>query len=272
MPNTTLTALAAGTIQVGSLLVNRIGLGTNRIKDNAGAHELLHRAVALGVNFIDTADMYQRHESESTIGHMLAPYPNGLVIATKGGMHPMDYSVQNDPAYLRNAVEGSLERLKVSRIDLYQLHRIDKAIPIENTVGCLKRMQDEGKIRHIGLSDVTVEQIERARKVAEIVSIQNEYNLLQRKHESVVEYCELNGLAFIPWYPIVKGKPGEGVIERIAAVHKVTTVQIAIAWLLQRSPAMLPIPGTLSIEHLEANIAAASIQLTPDEFAELSRI
>ena len=265
----TLSASNAGQVKIGNLTVNRLGLGTNRIKDNPEAHEVLRRAVALGVNFIDTADMYQRHESETTIGNTLAPYPNGLAIATKGGMSPIDYTTQNDPVYLRKAVEGSLQRLKVSRIDLYQLHRVDKAIPIEDTVGVLKAMQDEGKIANIGLSDVTVEQIERGRSVATIVSVQNEYNLLQRKHEAVVDYCEANGIVFIPWYPIAKGKPGDGAIERIAQAHGVTTVQIAIAWLLRRSPMILPIPGTLSISHLEANIAAASIALTENEFVEL---
>jgi aryl-alcohol dehydrogenase-like predicted oxidoreductase len=260
----------AGKITLGSFTVNRIGLGTNRITDTEQAHAVLRKAVELGVNFIDTADIYQRNASEETIGKTLAPYSPGLIIASKGGMSPQDSSAINDPEYLRKALEGSMKRLKLSRIELYQLHRVDPNVPIEETVGLLKRFQEEGKIANIGLSEVTVEQIERARKVAEIVSVQNQYNITERKYEAVLDYCEANGIAFIPWYPLAKGKPNSEVLSNIARKHNASPVQIALAWLLHRSPVMLPIPGTLSIEHLESNIAAANIELNEEEFEELS--
>jgi pyridoxine 4-dehydrogenase len=269
---TPLSAASAGHVTLGDLTVNRIGLGTNRITDIEAAHTLLHRAVELGINFIDTADVYQRNASEETIGKTLAPYPAGLIIATKGGMSPADSSPINDPTYLRNALEGSLKRLKLSRVELYQLHRVDPNVPVEDTVGLLKSLQDEGKIHHIGLSEVTVEQLERARRVAEIVSVQNHYNITQRKHEAVLDYCEANNIVFIPWFPLAKGKLGVDTLTDIAKKHNTSTQSIAIAWLLQRSPVMLPIPGTLSKEHLESNIAAASIKLTEDEFEKLSEL
>ena len=269
---TTLSATSAGQVTLGDLTINRIGLGTNRITDTEVAHAVLCRAAQLGINFIDTADVYQRNASEEAIGKTLAPYPAGLIIATKGGMSPADSSPINDPAYLRKALEGSLKRLKLSRIELYQLHRVDPNVPVEDTVGLLKSLQDEGKIHHIGLSEVTVEQIERARKVAEIVSVQNQYNITQRKHEAVLDYCEASGIVFIPWFPLAKGKLNDGALTNIAKKHNTSPQGIAIAWLLQRSPVILPIPGTLSIEHLESNIAATSIKLTEDEFEELNEM
>ena len=267
-----LSAALAGTVVLGDLTVHRMGLGTNRITDTEAAHIVLRRAVELGINFIDTADLYQHTVSEETIGKTLAPYPEGLIIATKGGMSLVDSSTINDPEYLRKAVEGSLKRLRISRIDLYQLHRVDPNIPIEDTVGVLKKMQDEGKIRHVGLSEVTAEQIERAQSVTEIVSVQNQYNITERKHETALEYCEENGIAFIPWYPIAKGKPNNEILSKIADHHNASPVQIALAWLLRRSPVMLPIPGTLSTQHLESNIAAARIKLSDEEFEEIGKI
>ncbi len=262
----------AGQIELGDLLVNRIGLGTNRITDSDAAHAVLLRAVEMGVNFVDTADVYQKGQSESMIAKTLSPYRAGLVVATKGGMSWQDSSAINDPAYLRDALDASMKRLKLQRIDLYQLHRTDPRVPIRANCPVLKKMQERGKVRHIGLSEVTVEQIERYRDVVEIVSVQNQYNILERKHEAVLDYCEANGIVFIPWYPLAKAKLGKDSIERIAAGHNATTAQIAIAWLLARSPALLPIPGTLSVEHLEQNFAAGSIELTDDEFQELDTI
>jgi pyridoxine 4-dehydrogenase len=267
---TALSATNSGQIRLGDLTVNRIGLGTNRITDTETAHAVLRRAVALGINFIDTADVYQKTQSEETIGNLLAPYPKGLLIATKGGMSLVDSSAINDPEYLRQAIEGSLKRLKTDRIDLYQLHRVDPAVPIEQTARVLKSFLEEGKARHIGLSEVSVEQIERFRKIVPVVSVQNQYNIIERKYEAVLDYCEREGIAFIPWYPIAKGKADLPAIRKIAERHGVTPVQIAIAWLLRRSPVMLPIPGTLSTEHLEANVAAAAIELSEEEFQELS--
>jgi pyridoxine 4-dehydrogenase len=260
----------AGQIKIGDLSVNRIGLGTNRITDTEAARALLRRAFELGVNFIDTADVYQKGASEQTIGATFDSYPEGLVIGTKGAMSWSDGSANNDPAYLRGALDASLKRLKREYVDLYQLHRTDPKIPIEETATVLKEMQKQGKARHIGLSEVTVEQIERYRAVVDIVSVQNQYNILERKHEPVLDYCEANGITFIPWYPLAKSKLISPAIEKIATAHNATPTQIAIAWLLARSPVMLPIPGTLSIDHLESNIAAAKISLSADEMKELS--
>ena len=230
------------------------------------------RAVELGINFIDTADVYQKGQSEETIGKTFDPYPAGLVIASKGGMSPLDGSANNDPAHLRKVLEDSLRRLNRKRIDLYQLHRIDPNVPIEGTALVLKEMQDAGKIRHIGLSEASVEQIKQFREIDEVVSVQNQYNIIERKYEDVLRYCEANKIAFIPWYPLAKAKLGNEVIDRIAKAHNASSTQIAIAWLLARSPVMLPIPGTLSVDHLENNIAAASIALTKDEMQVLNAI
>jgi pyridoxine 4-dehydrogenase len=267
-----MNASLAGTVNLGDLKVNRIGLGTNRLTDTEAARALLRRTAELGINFIDTADVYQKGQSEETICKTFAPYPAGLLIATKGGMSWKDGSGINDPKYLRDALDASLTRLKREYVDLYQLHRIEASIPIEETARVLKEMQDRGKVRHIGLSEVNVEQIEQFRKIIEIVSVQNQYNILERKYEAVLNYCEANGIVFIPWYPLAKTKLGGETIERIARNHDVSPQQIAIAWLLHRSRVMLPIPGTLSVQHLEENIAAASIPLTEDEFRELNAI
>ncbi len=266
----TLNASNSGQIRLGDLTVNRIGLGTNRITDTEAAHGVLNSAVELGINFIDTADVYQKTQSEETIGNVLAPYPKDLVIASKGGMSLQDSSAINDPEYLRQAIVGSMKRLKSDRIDLYQLHRVDPAVPIEQTATVLRSFLDEGKTRNIGLSEVTVEQIERFRKIVPVASVQNQYNIIERKHEAVLDYCEREGIAFIPWYPIAKGKAELPALREIAERHGATPVQISIAWLLRRSPVMLPIPGTLSTEHLEANVAAAAIELSKEEFQELS--
>jgi pyridoxine 4-dehydrogenase len=259
-------------IKIGNFTVTRLGLGTNRITDTEAARAVLGRAVELGINFIDTADLYQKGQSEETIAKTLAPYPPGLVIATKGGMSWADGSGINDPGYLRNALEASLKRLKRDHIDLYQLHRIDPIVPISETAGVLKAMQDAGKVRHLGLSEATVEQIEQFRKIITVVSVQNKYNVLDRKYEDVVNYCERNGIVFIPWYPLAKAKLDQNMIEKIAQKHNATSTQIAIAWLLRRSPVMLPIPGTLSVAHLESNLAAANISLSAEELESLHAI
>ncbi len=260
------------TVKIGDLTVHRIGLGTNRVTDTENTRTVLRLAWELGVNFIDTADLYQRGQSEETIAKTFAPYPNGLVIATKGGMSWQGGGEAiNDPDYLRKALDSSLKRLKRGSVDLYQLHRTDPAVPISQTAGVLKELQDSGKARHIGLSEVTVEQIEEYRKTVEVVSVQNQYNVFVRKYDAVVDYCEANGIVFIPFFPIARKKSHIG-LEAIASAHKATTAQIAIAWLLHRSPVMLPIPGTLSLEHLEQNVAAANIELSEDEIEVLSRI
>ena len=261
-----------GLIDIGDLTVNRIGLGTNRLTDTEANHALLRRAFELGINFIDTADIYQKGASEQTIAATFDPYPQGLVIGTKGGMSWADGGAINDPKYLRDALDASLKRLKREYVDLYQLHRTDPKIPIEETAWVLKEMQEQGKVRHIGHSEVTVDQIERYRKIVDVVSVQNQYNIIERKYESVLEYCEANAIAFIPWYPIAKSKLGIPTIEKIAIAHNATPTQIAIAWLLARSKVMLPIPGTLSIEHLESNVAAGEISLNQDEMNELNSL
>jgi pyridoxine 4-dehydrogenase len=259
-------------ITIGDLTVNRIGLGTNRITDTEAARTVLRSAVELGINFIDTADVYQKGQSEETIGNTFSPYPAGLIIATKGGMSWVDGSGINNPKYLRDALDASLRRLKRNHVDLYQLHRIEASVPIEQTARVLKEMQDSGKARHIGLSEVTVDQIERFRMIVEIVSVQNQFNILERKYEAVLNYCEANGIVFIPWYPIAKAKIENQLIKQIAEKHGATPTQIAIAWLLRRSPVMLPIPGTLSAQHLESNVTAANITLTKEEYRELNSI
>ncbi len=247
----------------GDMVVNRLGYGTMRlvgegawgpIKDREVATRLLRRAVGLGVNFIDTADAYGPQEAERMIGEALAPYAKGVgslpvVVATKGGlarMGPAKTEPLGRPAYLRQQVEMSLRYLKVERIDLWQLHRIDPKVPVEESLGAVAEMQREGKIRHVGLSEVRVEEIERARKVVAIATVQNKYNLTERKHEAVLEFCEAERIGFIPWYPVAAGKlaaPG-GKLDAAAKEHGVTVSQLSLAWLLQRSPVMLPIPGT----------------------------
>jgi pyridoxine 4-dehydrogenase len=264
----------------GDLTVNRLGYGAMRItgagiwgepKDRGEALKVLQRALELGVNFIDTADSYGPEVSENLIAEALYPYKKGLVIATKGGFArsgPNRWEMVGRPEYLRQCVEMSLRRLKLERIDLYQLHRIDPKVPVEESLGALKELQAAGKIRHIGLSEVSTAEIERANKTVKIVSVQNQYNLSDRRHEKVLQYCEQNQLAFIPYFPVAAGKlaqPG-GFLDATAKNHKVTIAQLSLAWLLHHSAVMIPIPGTSSVKHLEENIAAAKVQLTPDEW------
>jgi pyridoxine 4-dehydrogenase len=281
----TLSATTAGTVTLGGeLTVNRLGFGAMRLtgegiwgppKDSAKALAVLRRAVELGVNFIDTADSYGPNVSEQLIAEALAPYPEGLIIATKGGWNrpgPNQWTHDASPAHLRQAVEGSLKRLRIDRIDVYQLHVPDPVVPLDASIETLANMQSEGKIRLIGLSNVTVEHIERARKIVPIVSVQNRYSFADREWDHVVDYCEGNGIAFIPWFPLGAGTVAGKLLERIAKARHVKPIQIALAWLLKRSPIMLPIPGTSSIAHLEENVQAASLQLTDGEYLQLNGI
>lgn len=280
-------AAASGTFTLGGdLTVNRMGFGAMRItgkgiwgdpKDPAEAKRVLTRAVELGINFIDTADSYGPEVSEQLIGEALAPYDGGVVIATKGGLTrqgPDEWNPVGRPEYLKQCVELSLRRLKLETIDLYQLHRFDAKVPKEDTLGALKEMQTQGKIRHIGLSEVTVDELTEAQKIVDIVSVQNLYNLTDRKAEALLDHCTENNIGFIPWFPVAAGdlaKPG-GVLDEAAKKHDATIAQLALAWLLRRSPVMLPIPGTSSVAHLEENTAAASLTLTDDEFESLSAL
>jgi aryl-alcohol dehydrogenase-like predicted oxidoreductase len=264
----------------GDLTINRLGYGAMRItgpgiwgepKDREEARKVLKRAVELGVNFIDTADAYGPEVSENIIAEALYPYPQDLVIATKGGFArsgPNKWEMVGRPEYLRQCVEMSLRRLKVERIDLYQLHRIDPKVPVEESLGALKDFQKAGKIRHIGLSEVSPAEIDQAGKTAKIVSIQNQYNLSDRRHEKGLKYCEQHNLAFIPWFPVAAGKlaqPG-GPLDQVAKNHKATVAQLSLAWLLHHSPVLIPIPGTSSVKHLEENMAAAKVQLSAEEW------
>src|SRR5438477_7581377 len=266
----------------GDLTVNRLGFGAMRItgdgiwgwpKDREAALKVLKRAVELGVNLIDTADAYGPETSELLIAQALHPYPKGLVIATKGGLTrpgPGQWVPNGHPDYLKGCVDKSLKRLRLERIDLYQLHRIDPKVPAEESLGALKEMQSAGKIRHIGLSEVSVEEIERARKVLPIVSVQNRYNVDDRKWDKVIDYCEKENLAFLPWYPVGGGRGVKSApLDAVAKAHGVSVYQVALAWLLQRSPVMLPIPGTSNIQHLEDNVAAAKLKLIPEEWKSL---
>jgi pyridoxine 4-dehydrogenase len=255
-------------ISMGDKTVCRIGLGTNRLTDTPQNHELLKHAVKLGINFIDTANIYQGGASEQTIGNTLAPFPKSVVIATKGGMVPGS-EANNSPEHLRKVIEESLKRLKTKCIELYHLHRVNPKTPIEETMGFLKKMQMEGKIKHLGLSEVTVEQIEKARSIIEITSVQNHYNLRERKHETVIDYCEKNNIIFIPFFPLDRGSSNSQTLDEIAKKYKSTPQQIVLAWLLKRSPVMLPIPGTLSIKHLEENFAAGKIILSEEDYQAL---
>ena len=282
---TTHPAAASGTVTLGDLTVNRMGFGAMRLTgpgvigepaDPANALAVLRRAVELGINFVDTADSYGPEINERQIAEALHPYPDELVIATKGGLHHVrqgEWIRDGRPDMLRAACDSSLERLRVERIDLYQLHSVDPAVPIEESVGTLAELQQEGKIRHIGLSNVDARQLARAREVATIVSVQNRYNLVDRHSEGVLEACERDGLAFLPWFPLAFGDltRGGGRLAEIAADRGATQAQVALAWLLQRSPVMLPIPGTSSLEHLEENVAAAALELTHAERDELDR-
>src|SRR6266446_2945880 len=267
----------------GDLPVNRLGFGAMRITgegiwgwppDRDNARKVLRRAVELGVDLIDTADAYGPETSELIIAEALHPYPKDLVIATKGGLTrpgPGQWVPNGRPEYLSQCVDKSLKRLKLERIDLYQLHTVDRKVPIEESVGALKTAQDAGKIRHVGLSNVTTQEIERAKKILPIVSIQNRYNIEDRKSEDVLRYCEKEKMGFLPWAPV--GGSGRGSLTKSgnpldaeAKRHNATGVQLALAWLLQKSPVMLPIPGTANIAHLEQNMAAAELQLSPEEW------
>ena len=281
MPNATATS---STFKLGGQLeVNRLGFGAMRItgegiwgepKDRESAKSVLRRAVELGVNFIDTADSYGPAVSEILIGEALAPYKAGVVIATKAGLTrqgPNRWLPVGRPEYLTQQAEMSLRHLKLSTIELWQLHRFDPKVPVEESLGAIKKLQTQGKIRFVGLSEVSVEQIEQARKVVEIVSVQNEYNIGNRKSEAVLDYCEKNGIGFIPWSPVAAGKlaqPG-GKLDEAAKKHGATVSQLSLAWLLHRSPVMLPIPGTSSVAHLEENMKAAGLELSDSEWQEL---
>jgi pyridoxine 4-dehydrogenase len=267
----------------GDLEVHRLGFGAMRItgkgiwgppEDPEEARRVLRRLVELGIDLIDTADSYGPEVSENLIAEVLHPYPNGLVIATKGGLRrtgPSQWPRDARPERLKECCEASMRRLKVDRIDLYQLHSPDPQVPYEDSVGALKELQDEGKIRHVGISNVTVDELEQARGIVEVVTVQNRYNLEDRDSEDVLDACEEAGIGFIPWFPLATGRLAEpgGPLDRIAAAHDATPAQIALAWLLARSEVMLPIPGTSSVKHLEENVAAAGIGLSADEVAEI---
>lgn len=268
----------------GDLPVHRLGFGAMRITgkgiwgepaDPENARAVLRRAIEIGVDFIDTADSYGPEVSERLIAEALHPYKDGLVVATKGGLTrtgPDQWHPVGRPEYLRQCVEMSLRRLKLDRIDLYQLHRIDPKVPAEEQFGLLADVQKEGKVRHIGLSEVSVEEIENARKYFEVVSVQNLYNLGNRQSEAVLEYCEKENIGFIPWFPVAAGelaRPG-GPLDEMSKTKGVTVAQLALAWLLYRSPVILPIPGTSSIDHLEENHKASEVELTDEEFETLS--
>jgi pyridoxine 4-dehydrogenase len=280
-----LSANLAGNISLGGeISVHRLGFGAMRLtgegiwgppKDRKGALGVLRRAVELGVDFIDTADSYGPNVSEELIAEALFPYPAGLVIATKGGWNrpgPNQWTHDATPVHLRKAVEGSLKRLRLDRIDVYQLHIPDPVVSFEASVETLAQLRNEGKIRLVALSNVTQEHIERARRIVSIVSVQNRYSFADREWDYVVNYCDRNGIAFIPWFPLGEGKVAGEVLSRIAQAHRASPTQVALAWLLRRSPIMLPIPGTSSIDHLDQNVAAASLRLSEEEYEELSRV
>jgi len=286
----TINASVSGTFLIGGdLPVHRLGYGTMRLvgegawgepADAAEARRVLRRAVDLGVTLIDTADAYGPEIAERLIGEALYPYPPGLVIATKGGITrqgPAKTEFVGRAGYLIQCVEMSLRRLRLERIDLYQLHRIDPRTPLEESLGALKRMQEQGKIRHIGLSEVTPAEIEEARKIVEVVTVQNRYSLADRRHEETLAFCARQGIGFLPWYPINAGKllkpeqPFFQALSRIATRHSASVAQLSLAWLLQRSPVMLPIPGTSKTAHLEENIAASSLKLSVEDRSKLEQ-
>ena len=275
------------TFKIGAgLEVHRLGFGAMRItgkgiwgppEDPAEARRVLLRVIELGLDLIDTADSYGPEVSENLIAEVLHPYPDGLVIATKGGLRrtgPGQWPRDARPERLKECCEASMRRLALDRIDLYQLHSPDPQVPYEDSVGALKELQDEGKIRHVGISNVTVDELEEARGIVEVVTVQNRYNLEDRDSEDVLDACEEAGIGFIPWFPLATGRLAEpgGTLDRIAAEHDATPAQIALAWLLARSPVMLPIPGTSSVQHLEENVAATGIQLSADEVAEIGSV
>jgi pyridoxine 4-dehydrogenase len=267
----------------GDLEVRRLGFGAMRITGNGiwgppddpdAARRLLRRVVELGVNLIDTADSYGPEVSENLIAEALHPYPDGLVIATKGGLRrsgPGQWPRDGRPEHLKEACEASLGRLRLERIDLYQLHSPDPQVPLEDSIGALKELQDEGKVRHVGVSNVSRDELERARALVDVVTVQNRYNLTDRQSENVLDACERDGIGFIPWFPLAIGElaRSDGPLDDLARRHGAAPGQLAIAWLLAHSPVMLPIPGTGSVEHLEENVAAASIELAPEEVERL---
>jgi pyridoxine 4-dehydrogenase len=269
----------------GDLTINRLGYGAMRItgdgiwgppKNHEESIRVLKRAVELGVNFIDTADSYGPNVSEELIAEALYPYPEGLVIGTKGGLlrtGPNEWPLDASPAHLKEVLEGSLQRLKLDRIDLYQLHRIDPKVPAEETFAFLKQAQQEGKIKHIGLSEVSVEEIKKAQEFFEVVSVQNMYSVDNRKWENVLEYCKEQNIAFIPWYPLNAGNvKSQEILQRVAEKHNATAHQVALSWLLHHADNILLIPGTSKVDHLEDNIKAAEVSLTADDMAELDSI
>jgi pyridoxine 4-dehydrogenase len=289
-------ASGSGTFRIGGdMPVHRLGFGTMRLvgdgawgepADPEACRRILRRAVELGVTLIDTADAYGPEIAERLIAEALHPYPPALVIATKGGITrqgPAKSEYVGRAGYLIQCVEMSLRRLKVDRIDLYQLHRIDPRTPLEESLGALKQMQEQGKIRHIGLSEVTPEQVEEARKIVPIVTIQNRYSLADRRHEETLGWCEREGIGFLPWYPMAAGKLMNenaatkqavspqltAALTRVAAQHNITVAQLSLAWLLHRSPVLLPIPGTSNVEHLEENVAAGAVKLYADQWREV---
>jgi pyridoxine 4-dehydrogenase len=279
------TAIQPGTVTLGDKIsVNRLGYGAMRLtgpgiwgppKDRNAALAVLRRAVELGVNFIDTADSYGPHVNEELVAEALHPYPSDLVIATKGGWErpgPNQWTHNATPGHLRKAIEGSLKRLRLERIDVYQLHVPDPVVPFDASVETLAELRREGKIRTVALSNVTQEHIERARKIVPIVSVQNRYSFADREWDYVVDYCERNGIVFIPWFPLGAGRIAGEVLNQVAQAHDASPTQVALAWLLQRSPVILPIPGTSSIEHLEENVAAASLRLKDEEYGELAGV
>ena len=282
----TLTDDTAGTLELGDLRVRRLGFGAMRITgkgtwgpppDREEALSVLRRAVELGIDLIDTADSYGPEVSEELIAEALHPYPDGLVIATKGGMTrtgPGEWPRDGRPEHLREACEGSLRRLRLDRIDLYQLHAPDPNVPYEESVGALRDLQAEGKVRHVGVSNVNVAQLRLARTIVPVISVQNRFNLADRGAEDVLGECESEGLAFIPWFPLSAGSLAEpgGAAAEIAERHGVSPAQVAIAWLLRRSPMMLPIPGTASVRHLEENVAAAGLELSEAEVEALGAV
>ena len=280
-------AVLAGTVVVGDdLIVNRMGFGAMRItgpgifgppSDRQEAIRVLRRAVELGVNFIDTADSYGPYVSEELVAEALYPYPDGLVVATKGGLErpgPNQWTPNGHRRHLRGALEGSLRRLRVERIDLWQLHRLDPAVPDDEQFATLAEFVREGKVRYIGLSEVDIDELQRARRFVEVVSVQNRYNVFDRRWESIVDYCEARRMAFIPWFPLGAGKLRSEVhedraharLERVARRHEASVMQVALAWLLARSPSMLVIPGTSKVRHLEENVAAVELDLDDEDY------
>jgi pyridoxine 4-dehydrogenase len=285
MDQKTVFASLAGNVSLGGAVsVHRLGFGAMRLTgdgiwgppaDRRNALAVLRRAVELGVNFIDTADSYGPFVNEELIAEALFPYPSGLIIATKGGWHrpgPNQWTHDASPAHLRAAIEGSLKRLRLDRIDVYQLHIPDPVVPFDQSVETLAELKNEGKIRMVALSNVTQEHVERARKIVPIVSVQNRYSFADREWDYVVDHCERNKIAFIPWFPLGAGRVAADVLQHIAQAHHAKPMQVALAWLLKRSPVMLPIPGTSSLEHLEENVAAASLHLSDEEFGQLAGV